>query len=96
MKVKESAARFEISVRARLPRSAIALMSREIATQAVERWIETGEQSEIWTISLTIWEHGRGRDVPEIGQDFKGEVLRKVLRRALQNKTLRIRKVGNP
>ena len=91
---KPSAVRFEISVRARLTRDALGLISKEAITEAVERWLENGEAPNGFVIRLTIWSHGKGRSV-DPGDNSKGERLRAVLRGALQSGRLQIRQVGH-
>jgi hypothetical protein len=90
---KPSAVRFEISVRAKLPTSALALLRKEAITEAVEQWLE-GSPPDNFDIRLTIWQHNRSRNIPEIGNDARGERLRDVLRKALQSGALQIRQVG--
>jgi hypothetical protein len=92
---RPSSVRFELSVRARLPVGALTLLRKEVITEAVERWIESGEQPDGWIIKLTIWTHGKGREIREIGSDERGERLREVIRARLQSGALQVRQMGN-
>jgi hypothetical protein len=91
---KPNAVRFEISVRAKLPPSALALLRKEAITEAVEQWLE-GAPPDHFDIRLTVWSHNKSRAIPEIGSDARGERLREVLRKALQSGALQIRQVGH-
>lgn len=59
-----------------------------------EAWLETGVSPAGAKTRVHIWQNKRERIVDQIDDSPKGEVLRAVIRRALRQGRLQIRKVG--
>jgi len=56
-------------------------------------WLDTGESPAGANTKVHIWQNDKERVIEEIADDSRGETLRAVLRRALRNGTLQIRKI---
>lgn len=64
------------------------------AKKDFEAWLDTGVSPAGAKTSVHIWQNNHERKVEKIGRDDRGETLRSVIRRALQNGTLQIRESG--
>lgn len=86
---------FQISVRARIPRSVAAKLTNDAIGKIIEEWLSTGNTPMGFTIRVVIWDSSKRREIQEIDSSERGETLRATLRRALQERRLIIKKMGN-
>jgi len=61
----------------------------------VENWIDgTEKPPEGWSVKVIVWDGSKKREVHEIDESSRGEILRSILRRGLPRATFRVNKVG--
>lgn len=82
------------TVRFQTSQRGVRFASLAAAREDFEVWLETGVSPAGAKTSVHIWQNNRERKVEKIGRDDRGETLRSVIRRALQNGALQIREGG--
>lgn len=86
-------AQFQFVVNARVKKGS--RPTRQEVRLAVEHWIEGTEgEHPNWKIHVIIWNGGNKRQVTELDNSPRGEVLRSVLRRGLQGARFRVNTMG--
>lgn len=82
--------RFQVSLRTRLKP-----FNKKMAQKAVMDWLDNGKQPEGVNVQITIWQGPDERmiDANDVGQDYRGSILRETIRRALQDGRLSIGKI---
>lgn len=87
------AAQFQFVVSARVRKG-----TRPTRTEVkliVENWINGTEPSpEGWSVKVIIWNGSQKREVNEIDESSRGDVLRSVLQRGLPQATFRVNTMG--
>lgn len=82
------------TVRFQTSQRGVLFPSLKAAREDFEEWLETGESPAGAETSVHIWQNEKERVIEELGDDSRGEMLRAVIRRALQSGRLQIRKSG--
>ncbi|MCI0558283.1 MAG: hypothetical protein MN733_07285 [Nitrososphaera sp.] len=86
--------RFQVSIRVRLPASIIGGVKKQHLDAIFLHWLREDEPLPGTDVKVIIWQGDERRTISQLDDSARGDTLRQVLRRALQNGRLTFRAMG--